>query len=459
MSAHAHALRSFARRLSWLLMFRRAVQWTTLWFFVWGVVVLALRIFGVINKPWLLIGVLGFVPLAVAAGIREWQRRQAFAKVRAAYDGLNECGGVIMAEETADMSAWEGQLPEPAAPVLRWRSGRSLGFLGMAAVFVLITLCLPDRLTSLAAQRPLEIGKLVGELRAEVETLKEETILEEKKADELQQELARLKQQSSGLDPNKTWEALDHIKESNQDLAKRATEEALEKMASLSDAQMLASAMEMAKETGMSKDTATQAAEELSAMLKAAQLEEGLLKSKLPEELLSKLEGLDKEQLKKLLSAIQFNKSNLGKSITNLANLRMIDAKYLSQCTNGGACTNAGALAAFLSTCTNGHCSLVGLCYGKGGPGGGGGTGPMTWQDKSSEDNLKFKEDVLPPAAHPTDAQFVGVSRSAPELSGDDVAAEHGALAGAKGSGGSANTQVILPRHKQTVQRFFKREE
>src|ERR1043166_6249332 len=94
MSAHAHALRSFARKLSWLLMFRRAVQWTTVWFFTWGVVVLALRICGVRNHQWLLIGVLGFVPLALAAVAREWRRRQAFAKVRAAYDGLNECGGV-----------------------------------------------------------------------------------------------------------------------------------------------------------------------------------------------------------------------------------------------------------------------------------------------------------------------------------------------------------------------------
>ena len=83
----------------------------------------------------------------------------------------------------------------------------------------------------------------------------------------------------------------------------------------------------------------------------------------------------------------------------------------------------------------------------------------MTWQDKSSEDSLKFKENALPPSTHLSDAQFVGVSRSAPQLSGDDVAAEHGALASAQGSGGSANTQVILPRHKQAVQRFFKRDE
>jgi hypothetical protein len=82
----------------------------------------------------------------------------------------------------------------------------------------------------------------------------------------------------------------------------------------------------------------------------------------------------------------------------------------------------------------------------------------MTWQNQSSEDNLKFKENALPPSAHLSDAQFVGVSRSAPELNGDNVVAENGARAGAQASGGSANSQVILPEHKQAVQRFFKRD-
>jgi hypothetical protein len=57
-----------------------------------------------------------------------------------------------------------------------------------------------------------------------------------------------------------------------------------------------------------------------------------------------------------------------------------------------------------------------------------------------------------------SDAQFVGVSQAAPELSGKDVTAEHGALASAQAGGGSANTQVILPQHRQAIQRFFKRD-
>jgi hypothetical protein len=459
MSSHGGTLRRFATKLALLLMFRRAVQWAAVWLFIWGVIILAARISRLVNREALAFGLLGCIPLAAIAAAREWRRREAFSRIRAVYDDLNRCGGVIMAEEIADMSQWQGQLPQPAMPSLRWRGGRAFGLLGMSAVFAAITLLVPDRFAALGAQRPLEVGKLVSELKAEVEALKQEKILDDKKADETQKQLAELEKQSSGLDPNKTWEALDHIKQSDSDLAKQAAEEAENKLNSLSAAETMADAMKSAGDNGMNQDTATRAAEDLAGMLQAAKLEDGLLKGEIPPEMLSKLDGLNKEQLQKLLGAIQFNKGNLGKAITNLANLKMIDAKLLAQCQNAGQCENPNALAEYLSTCTNaGSCNLASLCYGKGGPGGGGGTGPMTWQDKSSEDNLKFKENALPPSPHLADAQFVGVTRSAPELSGAYTSAEHGSLVNAQGSGGSANAQVILPEHRQAVQRFFKRD-
>jgi hypothetical protein len=80
----------------------------------------------------------------------------------------------------------------------------------------------------------------------------------------------------------------------------------------------------------------------------------------------------------------------------------------------------------------------------------------MTWKEQSTDDGAKFTEQALPPSSRLSDAQFVGVSRAAPDLSADTTVAEHGALAGAPGSGGSANSQVILPRHRQAVQNFFK---
>ena len=153
-------------------------------------------------------------------------------------------------------------------------------------------------------------------MHAEVQTLAQEKILKEKKADDLQQHLAAMKKDSSGLDPDKTWEALDQIKEANTDLAKQAAEEALNKTAELTQAQTLASAMQEAAESGMSQDTAMQAAQTLAGNDQgAAKLEEGLLNGEIPPELLSDLNGLNKEQMEKLMNALQFNKDVLGKTV------------------------------------------------------------------------------------------------------------------------------------------------
>ena len=444
-------------------MLRGAVQWATVWFFVWGVVVLAARISGVARGDWLLLGVAGFLPLALLAILREKQRLPAFAKVRADYDRLRACGGVIMAEEAADTSAWQTKLPDPAVPALRWRSGRTMGLFGLSAAFVAVALLLPERLTAFGSRPPLEVGQLVKQLQAEVQTLEQEKILDETKAKDLDQQLSKLKEDASGVDPNKTWEALDHIKESNSNAAKQAAEEALSKLNSLSQAETLAAALKQAAAGGgLGRETATRAAQDLAGMLKDAKLEDGLLKGEIPSELLSSLDGLSKEDLEKLMRALEFNKSHLSMSVSNLAKLRLISAEMLSKCNGAAKRYDPDALAAYLcsSGCTNCNSfAAVAYSYCRGGIDRGRGDAPMTWKDESDPNGAKFKEESLPPSSRLSDAELVGVSRAAPQLSGDDVVAGHGALASATSSGGSAHAQVILPRHRQAVQRFFKRDE
>ena len=133
----------------------------------------------------------------------------------------------MMAQETADMRAWFAYLPAgdrcqiPAA-----HSTRTMTLLCVAALFAGTALLLPERLTRLLGHHPLEIGQIVDQLKAEVQTLQAEKILPDQKASELLKQLAQLQKDSSGYDPNKTWEALDHIKQANSDTAKQAAEEA-----------------------------------------------------------------------------------------------------------------------------------------------------------------------------------------------------------------------------------------
>ena len=96
-SSHPQALLAFSHRLNRLLLLRVTVQTMCVWFFIWGVFVLALKIARVQNTEWLALGLLGFVPIALIAGLRERRRQPAFDKLRANYDRLNACGGVLMA--------------------------------------------------------------------------------------------------------------------------------------------------------------------------------------------------------------------------------------------------------------------------------------------------------------------------------------------------------------------------
>jgi hypothetical protein len=83
----------------------------------------------------------------------------------------------------------------------------------------------------------------------------------------------------------------------------------------------------------------------------------------------------------------------------------------------------------------------------------------MTWRKTSSEEGFQFKEEVLPPGAidalKSTPIQEVrgagGIHRRSAE------SASSGALHGAAEGSGSANTQVILPRHRASVERYFER--
>jgi hypothetical protein len=102
--------------------------------------------------------------------------------------------------------------------------------------------------------------------------------------------------------------------------------------------------------------------------------------------------------------------------------------------------------------------------YGGGGGGRGGtGKGPgkteMTFGDKSSEAGVGFKDTPLPPDPKSLqDGGVAGVGAQAPQVGKPGVgAAQSGSLTGAAAGGGSANTAVVLPRHRGAVGRYFER--
>src|SRR6476660_7509658 len=93
----------------------------TVWAFVYGTGVLALRGAGGLSREALAWGLLT-APLALAPAVLLALRRLPdAAAVRALLDRHCQAGGLLMAAEGTALGDWEKALPEPRLPRLRWR--------------------------------------------------------------------------------------------------------------------------------------------------------------------------------------------------------------------------------------------------------------------------------------------------------------------------------------------------
>ena len=464
MKSTSQILKELEGKIWAVLTVRQAIWSAAVWFFLLGVTVLAVRMLTHWPTHYLVAAVALVLPLALVIAVRQWQQRPAEEKLRSLVDKHNEAGGLVVAEGTTDMKEWEGDLPNLDIPEFRWRSRRPMTVFACSAIFLAITFLIPQKHLGVGTSKNLEVGQLIGEISEEIEVLEEEEILDEDKATDLQEQLDRLERDASAEDPAKTWEALDHLKEANSQLAKQAAEEALKKIEALKQSETLAGALGMMPEPNEAIES--RGMQDLAAMLEQAELEEGLLGKEMPKDLLKEAKAgkLNPEDLKKLMEAIKNNKASLKECVGKLCDLKLIDPSKLGQCNKAGQCPNPAALAKFL--CEGGNCNstnnLAALVksYCRGGISRGRGDAPITWKDPSSFDGTKMKDQILPMGqmAGLKDAQFVGISRSAPEVTGDKESAGSGALKTAKAGGGSAQMHQVLPRHKGAVKRFFKRE-
>src|SRR5262249_49520352 len=195
------------RRLLTLL--KQSLAFTTIGSFVGGAPPWFLRGASATPRKPLLWGAMG-IAIAIGAGAALARKQlPSRGSVRALLDNRNDCGGLLMADADADLGAW--RMPEIALPRLRWREARAFGLLAASFAFVAISLLAPVRFATINAARPMDVSREVENLAAQIEALKEAQVIEEAKAEALEQKLDQLGQEASGEDPAKTWEALDHL--------------------------------------------------------------------------------------------------------------------------------------------------------------------------------------------------------------------------------------------------------
>jgi hypothetical protein len=459
---HDQSIRRFIRRLALLLAFRQSLTFVTVWCFLWGAVALVLRAASATTRRQLLWGAVGIAIAAIAATVVSRRRLPSRDSVRALLDSRNDCGGLLMAGADADLGAW--RTPEITSPRLRWRKARAFGLLAASSAFVLISLLAPVRFAATGVARPMDVSREVENLSAQIEALKEAQVIEEAKAEALEQKLDQLGQEASGEDPAKTWEALDHLNDAVEKAAKEAAETASARRERLARAEALAEGL-MAGGDQLDSKTMTEAMRTLGEMTRKAVKENESLAGDLSPETLEAIKSgsLKAEHLKDLSKALSQSKSALNQKLSKLSKSGQFGRINPNEL-KGGAQANRrdnSGLARFLKENAEKMSvdeATLQWCTGKGGVDRGRGDAAMTWTDGSSEKDARFKEKVLPPSsvAGLNDSQLVGLSASAPTADTSGVAA-HGALNSAASGGGSAYTQTILPRHRGAVRRYFDR--
>lgn len=434
----------------------------TVWAFAYGTAVLALRGALQMDRMNLLWG-LASIPLALLpAWYLAWRRLPTPAAVRALLDRHGRLGGLLMTGAEQPIGAWQESVPAVRAPGLRWRGERSWGLLAAGVAFVALAFLIPQSLANLGGPT-LDVEKEAEQLAKQIDVLEKEKILAKQRAGDLKTQLEQVRREAKGTDPIKTLESLDHLKDQAGKEAKDAAEAAQRKMEDMSRLETMAEAFDKLAPK-MDKAQLTEAMGEMAKWTKKLMDEKELMESGLDKETLDAIKNstLKPEQVKKLLESLKDAKAETKAKIGRLVKAKLVKAEDLEKCEKAGKCDCEG-LVAFLKE-NGAEKALTDMLEdaegGRGGVDRGPGAAKLNFGDESTEEGTKFKEEELPAAEQQSlkESTLSGVSTGTPQIGKEKPGGgKAGALAGAKSGGGSANTQVVLPRHRGAVERYFDR--
>jgi hypothetical protein len=460
--ADERAIAELRTSLALIYLLRYGLAALTVWAFVFGVAVLALRGTAGFSRLDLLWG-LASLPIALAPAVRMALRRvPSRDRVRALLDQHGRCGGLLMTAAERPLDGWSAQVPAVRPPQISWRGGRLWALATVACAFAAVGFLVPQSLASLGSSR-LDVNREADRLEEQIEILKQQKIISAEKAEELKVELEKLRRDSSGKDPVKTLDGLDHVEKELKKAAEEAAEKSRKKEEEMAKAEALAEAIR-GKDHKLNDEQRKEALRKLAELLRKVAEENDLLE-KLDPETRKAIEQnkLTTKMLKKLVEALKEAEKGEELKIVKLVKAKLIDPDMLKKGDKDAkdAKDAAAELAAYLKE--NGLSADAADALtddGKDGNGDGEGKSKLTFGDESSEEGVTFKEKELPPSKQQDlrNSQLSGVSQGAPNIGKEKAKkGDSGSLDGAKMGGGSAATQTLLPRHKGSVKRYFDR--
>ncbi len=471
MSSIDPALQSFVRKVHAMMIYRTLLKWSVVWLMISGVAVLVTRFTGELPTNWWQWMLGSWTALACIAWYRESLRQPESKQLRAAFDRQNQAGGLVMAAAEVDTRSWEAKAGSFMLPSVQWNSGRVWAGILLATVFLMTTLLVPVKYASLFSDPPLEISQQVDQLHEQIDVLESEYILPENEAEAKREELDRIAEQASGFNPSKTWEALDQLLHTNEQLAQEEAEDALSKLKAINEATLLGKALEMLPKGLKDQKAMEEGLKQMGNLMQQLAKAGALDPENLPPELkkamaeamkqLVKGEGPDAQQLKQLLEALENNQDQLKDLAKLLGQKGLIPPNLADQFKPGQGGIDPGPLAELLRQHQGDFQELLqelgGELGGNGGINRGPGHAPLLYGNNSSEEGSEFKEQKLGLSVPLEQAKLAGVTITAPKVTGGEAILGKGALNTAQAGGGNALSSPVLPRHRGAVQRFFQR--
>lgn len=466
----ANHWRASVYRLAWL---RLGVQLSMAYCLVWGVTSLVLRGLIETSTPWLWWGAAGLLIVWAVAGVLARRQVPSAQTTLALLDRENQLGGLLMVQSSAGREAWGRGLGDVKPPRVSWKGLPSSGALGLSALFVLAALLVPMP-TTLQASSDLDVSRSLASMQQQVEVLEEEQILDTPEAQQIREAMERIKEEASGDDPSKTWEALDHLAQQIEEAADEASDLAQQRMEEAASAEALSKALNEGAEN-LDAEALGEAMATLAELSQAAAGEPTIDGDELDPGLAQALAeageagvALTPEMLEQLAEAMAGRQIELRELMEALEEAGLSEGDGSAEGGEAFAEIDPSELLEWLEGEGMGQCDgqgLLAVCRslraGRGGITKGPGHAEMIWQDPSSKEGVEFAPEVLPPSRlrDLRESQKLGTSLGSPEAIEGADGSTGGSLSQTQSSGGSAAESVVLPRHRGAVQRYFERDD
>ena len=379
-----------------------------------GMYFLIANVIGFTNQLVVLIlfGVLILSTLFTAL-IMAWKRQPEPDRIITLLDRVNNGGGMLLSASELVDSGWKNELAVNELPVIKFNSSKALIIFISALLFAVGGFLVPHAVEASVGNTHMDIKNETQTLSEQLQVLEEEEIVTKKEVVNLRKQMEKMEKNAAGEDPVKTWEALDHIKESLSSKAQEFAEKAARKTEALSLSQKTLQALKDARKNASASDH-NMAMNEMAKLMQKLVEDCPKLSEKLSKELKDMLgEGkLDMDGLEQLLNSQQLTQEQLEKLLKKLKEKGLCNNPGNSNCSSGqcGEKTmvtreNFEDLMKMLdeeSKGKGGKCSMsymMMVCCGggKGGINRGRGDAPMTWNEKEiNRDDFDFKALTLP---------------------------------------------------------------